>query len=78
MKQVSLGLANSNKRTRKREFLDSMDRVVPWADLVALIEPYAPEMGRRGQRPFCVEALLRIHFLLVLTRRLLQAFFGDD
>ena len=63
MKQVSLGLANSNKRTRKREFLDSMDRVVPWADLVALIEPYAPEMGRRGQRPFGVEVLLRIHFL---------------
>lgn len=42
MKQSSLVQAGSNKRTRKREFLDSMDRVVPWADLVSLIEPPCP------------------------------------
>ena len=63
MKQTSLGLPLSTKRTRKREFLDSMDRVVPWHDLVALIEPFAPESGRRGQQPFAVETLLRIHFM---------------
>ena len=63
MKQASLNLANSARRTRKREFLDAMERVVPWADLVALIEPYAPEAGRRGQQPFGVESLLRIHFM---------------
>ena len=63
MKQVSLSLPNSTKRTRKREFLDAMERVVPWADLVTLIEPYAPEAGRRGQQPFGVEVLLRIHFM---------------
>jgi hypothetical protein len=37
MKQADLGLHLSTKRTRKREFLDEMERVVPWADLVALI-----------------------------------------
>ena len=63
MKQGSLLAGVSIKRTRKREFLDAMDRVVPWAELVCLIEPYAPERGRRGQRPFGVEVLLRIHFL---------------
>ena len=63
MKQGSLVDIGSNKRTRKREFLDTMDRVVPWADLVALIEPYAPQAGRRGQRPFDVQVMLRIHFL---------------
>ena len=52
MKQSSLGLSNTVKRTRKREFLDAMELVVPWAELVALIEPYAPESGRRGQQPF--------------------------
>jgi len=62
MKQADLGLNLSNKRTRKREFLDEMNRVVPWADLVMLIAPYAPE-GRRGRPPFAVEAMLRIHFL---------------
>lgn len=63
MRQVSLSMPNSTKRTRKREFLDAMDRVVPWHDLVALVEPYAPESGRRGQQPFGVETLLRIHFM---------------
>ena len=63
MKQNSLGLPNSSRRTRKREFLESMDRVVPWSELVSLIEPYAPESGRRGQQPFAVEAMLRIHFM---------------
>ena len=52
MKQSSLGLSNTVKRTRKREFLDAMELVVPWAELVSLIEPYAPESGRRGQQPF--------------------------
>ena len=51
MKQSSLGLSNTVKHTRKREFLDAMELVVPWAELVALIEPYAPESGRRGQHP---------------------------
>ena len=60
MKQSSLGLSNTVKRTRKREFLDAMELVVPWAELVALIEPYAPDSGRRGQQPFAVRTLLRI------------------
>ncbi|MFT3777345.1 MAG: IS5 family transposase [Ottowia sp.] len=63
MQQDSLGLGTSTRRTRKREFLDQMNRVIPWAELVCLIEPYAPEAGRRGQQPFGVEVLLRIHFL---------------
>jgi IS5 family transposase len=62
MKQVSLGLGVSTKRTRKREFLDEMDRVVPWGELVALVAPYMPE-GRRGRPPFPVETMLRIHFM---------------
>ena len=31
MKQISLGLNLSTKKTRKREFLDEMERVVPWS-----------------------------------------------
>lgn len=40
-----------------------MELVVPWAELVSLIEPYAPESGRRGQQPFAVHTLLRIRFM---------------
>ena len=63
MKQSSLGLSNTVKRTRKREFLDAMELVVPWVELVSLIEPYAPDSGRRGQQPFAVQTMLRIHFM---------------
>ena len=62
MKQTDLGLNLTTKRTRKREFLDEMNRVVPWAALVALVAPFAPE-GRRGRPPFDVETMLRIHFM---------------
>ncbi len=62
MKQQSLGLGQSTKRTRRREFLGEMERVVPWSDLVALITPYLPE-GKRGRPPFPPEAMLRIHFM---------------
>jgi IS5 family transposase len=67
MKQMSLsetGFERKTKRTRKREFLDEMNLVVPWAELVSLIAPHAPLPGTRGGRPpFAVDAMLRIHFL---------------
>ena len=67
MKQMSLGgsgFERKTKRTRKREFLDEMNLVVPWAELVSLIAPHAPAPGAKGGRPpFAVEAMLRIHFL---------------
>ena len=62
MKQAQLGLNLTTKRTRKREFLMEMERVVPWAALVELITPYAPE-GKRGRPPFAVQTMLRIHFM---------------
>jgi len=38
--QLGLGLNLSTKKTRKREFLDEMDRVVPWGALVQIVEPH--------------------------------------
>ena len=67
MKQMSLGAAGFErkiKRIRKREFLDEMNLVVPWSELVALVMPHAPARGTKGGRPpFAVESMLRIHFL---------------
>ena len=62
MKQADLGLDLSTKRTRKRQFLDEMERVVPWARLIGLIEPHYPK-GRTGRPPFAIATMLRIHFL---------------
>jgi IS5 family transposase len=67
MKQMSLGesgFERKTKRTRKREFLDEMNLVVPWAELVSLITPHAPTRSAKGGRPaFAVETMLRIHFI---------------
>ena len=62
MKQADLGLNLTTKRTRKREFLAQMERVVPWVGLVEMVAPHAPA-GKTGRPPFPVEAMLRIHFM---------------
>ncbi len=65
MKQQSLasgGFELVTKRTRKREFLDEMNLVIPWVELVSLIKPHAPA-GKTGRPPFAVETMLRIHFM---------------
>jgi IS5 family transposase len=62
MTQLHLGLNLSTKRTRKREFLDEMRRVVPWSRLIELIEPHYPK-GKAGRPPFPIATMLHIHFL---------------
>ncbi len=72
MNQISLaqsGFELAHKRTRKRVFLDEMDQVIPWSDLLALIAPHAPA-GKTGRPPFALQTMLRIH--------LLQQFFGHS
>ena len=58
------GLAWSQKKkvTRRERFLAEMDAVVPWARLVALIEPHYPKAGR-GRQPLGIEKMLRVYFL---------------
>lgn len=75
-KQAELGLNLSTRRTRKAVFLDEMELVVPWRELIALIAAASP-VASTGRPPFAHETMLRIHFLHVWTRRLLQAPFGD-
>ena len=62
MKQTDLGLDLTSRKTRKAQFLDEMNRVVPWGALLALIAPHAPRKDK-GRPPFGIEAMLRIHFL---------------
>ena len=54
--------ASKKKVTRREKFLGEMERVVPWARLVALIEPHYPS-GRRGRPPVGIERMLRVYFL---------------
>lgn len=56
------GFEKHSKATRRAQFLADMDRVVPWANLCALIEPVYSK-GVTGRPPVGVERMLRIYFL---------------
>lgn len=45
------------------EILGEMDKVVPWAELLALIVLSYPTAGRRGRPPMPPSIMLRIHFM---------------
>lgn len=62
MTQQELGLNLSTRRTRKAVFLDEMNLVVPWTELLSLIAPHAPR-AKTGRPPFELATMLRIHFL---------------
>lgn len=66
MKQTtfaSLAFDRKKKQTRRERFLSEMETVVPWAALLAVIEPHYPKAGRRGRPPKALETMLRIYFM---------------
>ena len=56
------GFEQPRKPTRREEFLQTMDAIVPWAALCQVIEPHYPKAGN-GRPPIGLERMLRIHFL---------------
>lgn len=56
------GFERYTKQTRRAQFLEEMEQVVPWAKLRELIEPHYPKAGG-GRPPVGVERMLRIYFL---------------
>jgi transposase, IS5 family len=56
------GFELKSKNAGRRELLGEMDRVIPWGELVALIQPHAL-LGKTGRPPFGVEQMLHIHLL---------------
>jgi IS5 family transposase len=54
--------AGKKKQTQRDKFLAEMEQVVPWARLVARLQPLYPK-GERGRPPIGLERMLRIYFL---------------
>lgn len=52
----------SQVRTKKREFLGEIDRIVPWEEWIKLIKPYYYK-GERGNKPYDLERMLRIYLV---------------
>jgi len=65
MKQTSLtdGFEKFRKKTRKEQFLEDMETIIPWKELCEAIEPFYPNPTGAGRRPVGIERMLRIHFL---------------
>ena len=59
---AGIAWSQKGKVTRREQFLAEMDAVIPWARLLALIEPYYPKAGR-GRQPLGLEKMLRIYCL---------------
>ena len=58
-------LTTAKKQTKREKFLAEMEAVVPWAALIALIEPHYPKVSKKGGRPpYPLATMLRIHLLL--------------
>lgn len=60
---ASAEYAMKKKRTRRERFLGEMERIVPWARLIAAIEPLYPTSGRVGRQPTGVAKMLRMYCL---------------
>ena len=64
-KQQSLSFLHDELKevkTHKRKFLEKMDAIMPWEQLYELVKPCYYE-GVRGNKPYDLELMLRIHLL---------------
>jgi len=64
-KQISLSALTdelAQARTRKKEFLEQMDDIIPWAKWIGIIQPFYYK-GEIGNKPYPLETMLRIHVL---------------
>lgn len=50
------------KKTRREEFLDTMNQMIPWEHWIDLIKPYYPS-GKRGRPTRGIETMLRMYLM---------------
>ena len=56
--------SNRRRTTKREEFLNRMDQLLPWGQWVEVIRPYYP-LGKRGRPPQEIEVMLRMLLLQV-------------
>jgi IS5 family transposase len=58
-----LEYASKKRRTRRELFLAEMEQVIPWQELLSVVEPHYPRSGGRGRPPIGLSSMLRVYFL---------------
>ena len=56
--------SNRKKKTKREEFLDSMEEIIPWAQWEELIRPYYFN-NVRGRKPIGIETMLRMYLMQI-------------
>jgi len=59
---ASLAYESKKKKTRREKFLEEMDKVIPWEELMRDIKKYYPKAGN-GRQPIPLARMLRIYFM---------------
>jgi IS5 family transposase len=59
---AGLAYESKKKKTRREKFLEEMDQVIPWKELIGIISPYYPRIGN-GRHPMPLSMMLRIYFM---------------
>jgi IS5 family transposase len=62
MSFASLAYDNKKKKTRREKFLEEMNQVIPWEELLQVIKKYYPRAGN-GRQPMPLERMLRLYFM---------------
>ena len=57
---ADLEYGQKKRKTRREEFLEKLDRLVPWQRLEGRIRPHYFR-GERGRRPYALAVMLRVH-----------------
>ena len=52
------------KKTKREEFLEIMEDIIPWEEWVGIIAPYYPQW-KRGRPPMGIEKMLRMNLLQI-------------
>ena len=52
------------RKTKREEFLEIMEEIIPWDEWVEFVRPYYPD-GRRGRPTKGIEKMLRMYLLQV-------------
>jgi hypothetical protein len=53
------GFEKYRKKTRKEQFLEEMETIIPWQELTEAIVPFYPNPEGAGRRPIGIERMLR-------------------
>jgi len=56
-----------SKKTRQEQFLEEMDAVMPWAELLSLVEPHYSK-SETGRKPVGLSIMLRVYFCNIDSR----------